>query len=240
MTWKPTQFACWALICGFAVASVPVSQAAQIGPGSPSSGSQLDPSDADDPQDRLVGSGAFTIGNRQSLTDLTVWGDYFDFTNNQFLSQSEINSITDDFTVGFHEETGGNFDRTADVSANIGGGTRQGIANFNNDAFTGLQWDFDLQGSNLTLDPGTYIMSLINDPTGEPGGTTSLWTWVGSSNDQDDLYISAGSGESFTQLDADEKAFELQSVDVPVPASFGLLGAGLISLGVFTRRRHYG
>jgi hypothetical protein len=200
----------------------------------------LDPSDVDDGQNRLVGSAPFTIGSKQNLTDLTVWGDYFDFDGGGFLSQSQINNVSDNFTLGFHRKSGGSFGRTADVSVSIGSGARFGLANYNNFKFFGLQWNFNLSAYGTTLSSGEYIMSLVNDASGGPGNT--LWTWVGSSNSSPgDLYISAGSGQSFTNNLATpgyEKAFALETTAVPIPGTLVLFFGGLLALFGVAVRQH--
>ena len=193
---------------------------------------------------QVVGSEFTVQPEAKRATSLEVWGLYYNYEN-----FDEAPPAQDDFTLRFHDVTGGDPEESIASEYALGSGTRVDTGQILNGQIdlAIYSYAFDLTPFNIVLDPGATLISVINDvgslAQAQDGG---YWHWANGGGVDSTFFRRenaldpqfAGQPQNFkdtfnwTELTSTgSRAFALEAVAVPVPSTLILLLAALMALG---------
>lgn len=182
------------------------------------------------------------VMTKRTITNIQVWGLYYNYDT----TWGNIPPVADDFTIRIHEFDGGVPKEDIFFELNFGAASSRVDTTSDLNCCPLDIYSYVFDGLSINLDPGQYLLSIINDiPDSAVDG---YWHWASS-----DYF---GAGSSFWRredallipgMDAGfydtvnwtgssvEYAFNITTV--PEPATLALFAFGLAGLGVMRRRR---
>lgn len=182
--------------------------------------------------DRVGFNGTLSSGSSSFDVDLS-------FARQRNNVGTGVGSLIESLTVGANGDTSANdvfriVATAPDLFVPGGTGERTATSSITPDTLENFQLDYE------TMVDGQTVLSVVDVPQSPPAPATTNTTTVNITTNPYTMIHDA----TFTALtgiaDGDGGSFDSSTrVTVPVPATFGLLGAGLFGLGIMLRRRRY-